>query len=325
MADCADAVLARAIVEPDGFSGWPKENGAANFANMGLFTDNMLGEAMLLQPLVLAARAILADEKLRAAYGAKASVWLTTSEMIFAKWDARGAWRPVKDGGVWIVPDFGLNENRTGWTEGYANRLSNGFTMQANKQNAISLWLLALHRATGKIVYRERAQAWWAVMKTRLRPGARSGALVWNYWSPAGPWDYKSPDMSHRTLKHWVGVHPNGVYYAIDVAAMVEAYESGLGFSADIIGRLAATNRRMWNGELRAARFAAIDGAAADQRWKDTPGVLWEALAPYDPVLRDVFEANFDPAGWTGLWVTPWWLERLANLGKPSPLGPAAR
>jgi acetyl esterase/lipase len=29
---------------------------------------------------------------------------------------------------------------------------------------------------------------------------------LWNYWEPAGPWDYK-PDG--RSTKHWVGVHPN--------------------------------------------------------------------------------------------------------------------
>jgi hypothetical protein len=47
----------------------------------------------------------------------------------------------------------------------------------------------------------------------------------WNYWEPAGPWDYRADG---RTTKHWVGVHPNGGYYEDDTQGIVDAYEHGL-------------------------------------------------------------------------------------------------
>jgi hypothetical protein len=49
-----------------------------------------------------------------------------------------------------------------------------------------------------------------------------------------------------------------------------------------------------------------------DARWKDSPGVLWTALFPYDATLRKVFLENYNPASWGGLAVTPWFLPRAA-------------
>ena len=31
------------------------------------------------------------------------------AETVFEKWDKRGCWREVKDGGVWVVPPFGVD------------------------------------------------------------------------------------------------------------------------------------------------------------------------------------------------------------------------
>jgi len=307
--DWSDAVVKRAVKEPDGYLGWPKAGGGSTGSVPDFYTDNQLGEAMMLRPVVLMAGEILKHPALKARYGRKARQYLDLSEQIFEKWDSRGAWREVKGGGVWVVPPFGIDRKTGGWTAGYEQRMPDGFTLPANKQNLVASWLLAMFEVTGKPVYRERADKWWRVMRARMRLREGGKYFAWNYWDPAGPWDRK-PDGS---LKHWVGVHPNGGYYAIDVAGMVLAYEHDLVFTQADLDRLIATNREfMWNRQVQGAKFRRIDGGAPDKRWAKTPGVLWSALAPYDPVLREVFEANHDPAGWGGLGGTPEWLVRRA-------------
>ena len=302
--DWADAFIKRGVKEPDGFVGWPKADGASTSAMPGLFTDNMLGEAMALRPLVLMADTIQKTPVLKAKHAAAAQAYVALAETTFEKWDARACWRETKSGGVWVVPPFGLDDKTKDWTDGYARRKTDGFSHPANKQNAIASWLLALHDVTGKDVYGQRAEKWFGEMKSRMR--VRDGKyLVWNYWDPAGPWDTK-PD---GTLKHWVGVHPNGGYYAVDVEGIVAAFEHGLVFDQRDIERLIATNRDfMWNHRVQGAAFGRIDGGKPDARWKDSPGVLWTALVRHDAKLRAVFEANHKPDSWGGLSATPKYL-----------------
>jgi hypothetical protein len=165
--------------------------------------------------------------------------------------------------------------------------------------------MLAMYDATGKTVYRERAEGWFRIIKSRLRTREGGKYFVWDYWDPAGPWDYKP----NGSLKLWVGVHPNGGYYAADVDGIVAGYEHGLVFTRDDIERLIVTNRDfMWNQQLKGAKFQRIDGGEPDARWKSTPGVLWSALIPYDGTLREIFAENHDPASWGGLELTPWFL-----------------
>ena len=129
--------------------------------------------------------------------------------------------------------------------------------------------------------------------------------LVWNYWDPAGPWD----DKSDGSPRHWVGIHPNGGYYQIDVEGIVAAFEHGLVFKQEDIDRLIATNRDfMWNKQMIGAKFQRIDGEQPDPRWKNSPGMLWTALVPYDATLREVFVVNHNPDGWGGTSATPWFL-----------------
>lgn len=303
--DWADAVAKRGVKEPDGYVGWPKEAGASTRSVKDSYTDNQLGEAMMLRPMVLMAGEILKNPALKRQYGPKAQQYLRLSERTFEKWDSRGAWREVEAGGLWVVPQFGIDRKAGRWTEGYEQRKTGGFSMPANKQNLIATWLLAMFDVTGKPIYRERAESWWRVMRSRMKTREDGKYFVWNYWDPGGPWDTK-PDGS---LKHWVGVHPNGGYYGIDLEGIVLAYEHGLVFSQADIDRLIATNRDfMWNGEVQGAKFRRIDGGRSDKRWARTPGVLWTPLAPYDTELRQVFEANHNPAGWGGLSGTPRWL-----------------
>jgi hypothetical protein len=250
---------------------------------------------------------------LKARYGARAAAWIELAGNVFAKWDSRGCWREVKGGGVWVVPGFGIEEKTGQWTEGYARRATDGFSNPNNKQNHIARWLLAMHDVTGEGVYRERGEKWFRVMRSRMKTQKEGKYFVWNYWEPAGPWDYHADGST----AHWVGVHPNGGYYAIDVEGIVAAYEHGLGFTRDDIQKLVATNRDfMWNQQINGARFQRIDGGEVDPRWKDSPGLLWTSLVPYDATLREIFLANHDPASWGGLATTPWFLAREV-AGKP--------
>ena len=309
--DWADAVIKRGVKEPDGCIGWPKADGASTASVKNFTTDNQLGEAMALRPMVLMAGEILKNPALKAKYGKKAEEYVRLAEQIFRKWDSRGAWRETKEGGLWVVPPFGLDPAGGKWTEGYERRTIDGFSLPDNKQNHIACWLIAMYDVTKKPVYRERAEKWWRVMKSRMKLREGGKYFVWNYWDVGGPWDYKADGAP----KHWVGVHPNGGYYGIDVEGIVAAYEHGLVFAKGDIDRLVATNRDfMWNHEVQGAKFQRIDGGTPDKRWAKSPGVLWTALVPYDETLRKVFEANHDPAGWGGLSATPWYLSRFAPL-----------
>jgi hypothetical protein len=102
--------------------------------------------------------------------------------------------------------------------------------------------MLAMWDVTGKPEYKEHAEKWFTLLKSRMKPETNGTYEIWNYWQPAGPWDYK-PD---HTTKHWVGVHPNNGYYEADSAGVVAAYEHGLVFTKADIDRLIATAKSSW-------------------------------------------------------------------------------
>jgi len=75
--------------------------------------------------------------------------------------------------------------------------------------------------ATDDPAYRERAEKWFRVMKSRMKLDEATGVFrIWNYWEPAGDWDYRRIGVP----RHWVGIHPNSDYYVIDVDTIVTAY-----------------------------------------------------------------------------------------------------
>jgi hypothetical protein len=308
--DWTDSWLRRGVQEPDGFVGWPKLGAAGTDVDHlnSYYADSLLGEAMALRPVVLMAAQILKDSALAPKYGAKATAYIELSERTFQKWNQRGAWRETGDGaGIWVDLPFGIDQAAGKWTDDYdkRNQPGIGFSLPNNKANHVARWHLAMHEVTGKTIYKDRAQMWFRLLKSRLRTREDDKYWVWNYWQPAGPWDYK-PDGS---TKHWVGVHPNGGYYEIDVQGIVAAREHGLVFTQKDVDRLIATNRDfMWNQKIEGAKFQRIDGGETDQRWKDGAGVLWSALLAYDQTLRNVFLKNHNPADWGAISTTPWFL-----------------
>ncbi len=305
--DWTDSWVKRAVKEPDGCLGWPSFGAAGTKVdNLDDFNaDSMLGEAMAIRAAVLLAAEIRKTPELRTKYAAKADGYLKLAEAIYEKWERRGGWRPVvlagktgKDGGgISLVLPFGIDGKSGKWTAGYATRNApgNGFSHPDNKANLVARWLLAMSDATGKPLYKERAERWFKLMKSRMKLKANGTYEIWNYWQPAGPWDYKP----NGATKHWVGVHPNPGYYQIDVAAIVDAYEHGLVFSRADIDRLIAT-------------------ALAEKRY-------WDALVPYSAEIQKKFEQGTRPESWGGLSAAPYYLMLQARLRqgdrtKPGPV-----
>ncbi len=304
--DWSDSIIKRGVPEPDGFMGWPKVGATGSKLTKQLYTDSELGEAMVFRPIVLASTEILKKSELKEKYGGKASEYIKLSEQIFLKWEQRGGWREVSGGGVTVTPPFGIDQDTGKWSSEYEQKDVDGFSHPANKQNMIACWYIALFDATQKPIYKDHAEKWWRLMRSRMRVRDEK-FFVWDYWNPAGPWDYKNASSP----KHWVGIHPNGQYYSLDVEGIVTAYEHGLVFTKEDLDRLIATNRDfMWNQKLEGASFQRIDGGLSDPRWLKTPGVIWMWLTPYDATLREVFIKNHDPASWIGLSATPQFLAR---------------
>jgi hypothetical protein len=314
--DWADSWLKRGVKEPDGFIGWPKK-GTGSAAEEAFLTDSMLGEATCLRPVVLMADKILKTPALKDKFGSRAQAWLGLAEQIFEKWVARGCWREVMDGGLWVAPEFAIDRQTGQWTSGYARRNVDGFSNPANKENYIALWLLAMWDATQKPIYKQHAEKWFRLMKSRMRTHGEGKYYTWNYWDPAGPWDYEP----NRAPRHWIGVHRNGSYEQMDLEGIVAAFEHGLVFTKEELRRLIATNRDlMWNQQFVGAKFQRVDGRLDEAGQKSWAGCLWPALVPYDESLRKVFVVSHDPASWAGLDLTPWFRARLAEGFPTAPL-----
>ncbi len=120
--DWSDSWMKRGIKEPDGYTGWPKQDGASTDVVPGLYTDNELGDAMALKPAVKLAIVIMRTPALKSKYGDKAQQYLALSEETYQKWDSRGCWRETEQGGVWVVPTFGIDRKTAKWTDGYTKK-----------------------------------------------------------------------------------------------------------------------------------------------------------------------------------------------------------
>jgi len=192
-----------------------------------------------------------------------------------------------------VVCPFGIDVATGTWTPGYATRssLHAGFSHPDNKANLVARWLLAMSDVTSgpaSRVYRDRAEKWFRVMKSRMTLQDNGRYKIWNYWQPGGEWDYR-PDGS---AKLWIGVHPNGGYYDIDVAAIADAFEHGVVFNRGDIDHLIATGV----GEKRD----------------------WQGLIPYSPEIRNRFVSSFKPGSWAGLKTAPWYVYLLKTHKFPA-------
>ncbi len=248
LVDWTDSLLKRAVKEPDGYVGWPSKAAAGTAVdNLDDFNaDSFLSDAMVFRPIVLMAGEMIKNPALKEKYGAKGESYLKFAERIYAKWVERGGWRETQGGGmISVTLPYGMDPAHQKWIDfDTRNAPGHGFSHPDNKANQVARWMLAMWDVTGKPEYKERAEKWFKLMKSRMKPKDDGTYEIWNYWQPAGPWDYK-PDGS---TKHWVGVHPNGGYYDDDNEGIVDGYEHGLVFTSADIAHLIATAKTSWTG-----------------------------------------------------------------------------
>jgi hypothetical protein len=254
-----DSLIKRAVREPDGYLGWPgKDPDGTEVDHLDLlFGDSMLSDAMVFRSIVRMSGEVLKTAALKRKHGAKAESYLKLAEQLYEKWDKRGGWRETKDGGIIsVVLYYGLDQNGN-WTAGPEQRRdpSQAFSHPDNKANQIARWLLALWDVTGNAQYRDRAEKWFKTQKSRMTLQSDGTCKIWNYWQPAGSWDYRADG---KTTKHWVGVHPNGGYYEDDTQGIVDAYEHGLVFTKADIDHLITTAKTSWTGGNPARPMAGM-------------------------------------------------------------------
>ena len=298
-ANWADSWIKRKLIEPDGYPGWPKLGAAGTDVDKlnSYYADSMLGDAMALAPIVLTAGEILRTPSLNAVYGAKARSYLDLSVQIYNKWVSRGGFRDTAGGGaISIVQPWGIDANTWTWTGKYVlrNDPNWGFSHPDNKANEVAMWLLAMYDATGDANFRNQASKWYTLMKSRMKLEPNGVYDVWNYWQPAGNWDY---DPNGHRNKHWIGVHPNNGYYQIDTTSIVAAYEHGVVFTLSDIQGLVKTDLSLLAG----------DG-----------NLIWPALAPYSPEIQRRFEASFQPDSWGGHGLAPQYLYFENQVPEPA-------
>ncbi len=289
MVDWTDWLVKRAVKEPDGFLGWPGKDGNGTWVDemdKKYVTDSMLSEAMVFRPVVLMAGEMMKDPALKEKYGAKFESYVKFSEQLYEKWVKRGGWRETKDGGLMsVVLPYGVDPTNTKWVDyDTRNDPGHGASHPNNKANQVARWMLAMWDVTGKPEYKEHAERWFKVMKSRMHPKADGTYEIWNYNEPAGPWDYKADGAP----KHGIFVHPNAGYYFLDTWGIVAAYEHGMVFTKADIDRLITT-------------------AKATNR-------MWTALVPYDVTIQKHFEAAADPTSWGGLSDVSWYLMLQSEL-----------
>ncbi len=73
-----------------------------------------------------------------------------------------------------------------------------------------------------------------------------AGDLIWDYWEPAGSWDFVANegqnalygDWGIGDTKTWDSVHPNNGYYWVDTQCIVNAFEHGVVFNESDITTL---------------------------------------------------------------------------------------
>ncbi len=219
--------------------------------------------------------------------------YLALAETLYRKWVWRGGWRdtdptyypggmisvmlpegmdPATGYKTWITnpatnwPDSPGQNSYTSANEygpvWIAQAINNGMSTPTNYNDEISLWLLAMWDATGNPEYQLRASKWLTYLKnyrmtledewTSGLDGA--GDLIWNYWEPAGSWDFIANQAQNAlydnngigNTKTWYGLHPNNGYYWIDTQCAVAAFEHGVVFNESDITTLVTDAKTSW-------------------------------------------------------------------------------
>ncbi|MFQ5809647.1 MAG: hypothetical protein ACE5JM_08510, partial [Armatimonadota bacterium] len=238
------------------------------------------------------ARVVQTDDALQEKYEPAVRRYLALArDQLVKKWDARGCYKDLGDGGaVYIThPDLKVTKG--------------SLTQPHNKHSKTIKSLLSLYAATHEDEYLVKA----IKLGTRFK---RSLTLVddryrWNYWDPAGAWDVH-PD-ERETWKHWINVEHRGGYYNLSASQAVLLYEHGLVFDKTDIDRFVKTQMTVcWNGDVNDPAWAKPDGQQTEVAY------LCRSLAPFD---ERIYQMGYGP---------PAQQARLAGKDHPWQGGPVA-
>ncbi|MBT3344719.1 MAG: hypothetical protein HN712_27950 [Gemmatimonadetes bacterium] len=289
-----DALIGKLHTSPDGFKGWV----GPFIYDESVIGDVHVGDAILVNPMLewveYVHTELAADQ--RPAFEATASRYLDLAQHICDKWDARGTWWESGHAGGYITWDQFLSPDDLTRFQQRGDVRTARLGLQFNKQQSMGIVHLRLYRLTGDEEHRRRAQLIFQHAKARLT--LFEGHYTWNYWEPFYPGDVVSVEPPELNL--WVATHPHRNYQSGEVSEFVEAFHSGLVFSAEDMQRLVRTNWRMWNGDREEPAYANSDAAVTQAAvpgyepplsdGHGRAGTLWRALADFDSTLSHLAE-----------------------------------
>jgi len=206
---------------------------------------------------------------LEAEYATQIERYLPIARALVDKWDARGNYRVLPDGGAVYITNERLKPVKAHLTQPH------------NKHSIAIRTLVSLYAATGDAQYIEKVARLGARFKRCLT--VADGRYRWNYWDPAGEWDVDPANPAK--WKHWIGSEHKGGYYSSTLSQAVLLYELGLLFTREDVDRFVRTQTEVaWNGSFDAPEWFRVDGRPAD------PGrvYLCNALAPFDERIREM-------------------------------------
>ena len=185
-------------------------------------SDCLVGEGLILFPMSLFVETVQNDAQLQATHGAKANEYRELIGELIRKWDARGDWKDIGDDeGVWVYPRP-LGPQRR------------GMTLAKNQMCPTAKTCLVMWRLTRDDYYRGKAARVATHFKKKLIPEGEH--LEWNYWEPAGPWDFKADGKR----MHWVGRDHRSGYSAIFADFVAYAFHHGVVFTEDDVRKVVA-------------------------------------------------------------------------------------
>ncbi|MCC7492501.1 MAG: hypothetical protein IT204_09155 [Fimbriimonadaceae bacterium] len=293
--DALDTLLTRLRTGPDGFQGFRGlplplfRNPATPTAEM----DNDIAEFEIVAVITALAERVRAQPSLQTQLGQRVDGWLKLAREQLAgpKWDRRGLWQELPQGGAVMRMPAECGNGRDSLTNPH------------NKQSKICRTYLALYRVTGEADYFRRAVRLGTRFKRTIR---RDGErYLWHYWDPAGPWDYRADQPA--VTKHWVGPEHRGGYHALTVAMAVELYDHGVVFDRADLEAIRRTQLEVcWNGSLTDPVYRKTDGGQPEA---GQGAMVATSLARLEPRLVELLTGPTATAerlasrdhGWRGL------------------------
>lgn len=290
-----DALSGKLHTSPDGYRGWV----GPYIYDESVWGDVHVGDAILVNPMLDLATYVLleAPAAIRTQFGERVRPYIALGEHICAKWDARGTW--LEDGhlGGYVSWSWFISPDSPSRLQQRPEVRNAALSLPFNKQQDMGIIHLRLFHLTGDEAHRRQAQLIFSYTKSRL--SLHEDYYTWNYWEPLYPGDVTR--AGDPPLEHWVNTHPYRDYQSREVEQMVEAFHSGVVFTAEDMGRLVRTNLRMWNGDLADPQWVnsdvAVNGVAVPGWEPPTPdgghftrraGALWRSLTEFDQTLAQL-------------------------------------